>query len=239
MIEPKAKNNKNMKLTNHSLTTLTVLALAAIVSPASAASYITTGQTVTGATTSPTLTAANITPNPNGVTLNNSSGNLVVNFKSDSPNGDFFFQWNGAGDGLGFLTTTYKYVQVDIASVSAGMVASNWQIFFEDNDSGIGGGNNSGQTILGGAVTPQATPFSLVIDLTDDGTNTSGAMGWGAGALDKFRFDPFNSGANKGESFTISAVTFGSALTEVVPEPSSSALLGLGGLALILRRRRA
>jgi hypothetical protein len=39
---------------------------------------------------------------------------------------------------------------------------------------------------------------------------------------------------NKGESFTISGITLGTAL---VPEPGSLALLGIGGL-LFLRRRR-
>jgi len=205
-----------------------------------AAMILTTGQTVTGTTKDIVLTAGSISPNTAAVTLSNSGSDLVVSFKSDSPNGDFYMQWDGAGDGLNFNTVGYDYLQIDIASVSAGMVTSGWQLYWQDDDSTIGGATNSGQTV--GNVTPQAGAFSVVIDLTEGGTKVSGALGWGDGTtvntLDKFRIDPFQSIANAGESFTISRIFFGTELTPT-PEPASLALVGLGGMMILRCRRRA
>lgn len=233
-------------LTKMKFTCLFMAASAALAGYAHAAPvFVTTGQTVTGTTTNLTLNAGSITVNSTTTgktTLSNSSGNLVVTFGSggDSTHGDFFLRWDGAGDGVGFGTATYTYVQIDVASVSAGMNDSNWQMFWQDDDSGIGGGNNSGVNIGGSPVdADQTTPFSLVIDLVN-GT-ASGATGWGPGTLDKFRFDPFQGTANNGQTFTISAITFGSELTELppsIPEPAS-VLMGGAGMALLALRRRA
>jgi len=202
--------------------------------------FVTTGQLVTGTTTPITLTAANISPNTGATgqtTLSNSGANLVVTFGSgaNSTAGDFFMTWSGAGDGLNFSTATFKYLQIDIASVSPGMTNSNWQMFWADTDSTIGGGSNSGVNIGGGAVNAgQATPFSLVIDLVN-GTS-SGATGWGPGTLTSFRLDPFQGTPNNGQTFTISGITFGSELTPI-PEPSSLTLLGVGLVGFIGVRR--
>jgi hypothetical protein len=118
-------------------------------------------------------------------------------------------------------------------STSAGLTTSNWQIFFQDDDSTIGAGSNSGQNITGQPTLAGGGSFSFVVDLTDGNGNT-GAQGWGPGTLDSFRFDPFQSTDSFGESMTISAITFGSA---AVPEPSTISLLGIGML-LVARRRR-
>ena len=52
--------------------------------------------------------------------------------------------------------------------------------------------------------------------------------------LDDMRIDPFSDTATAARSFKLDYVRVG----QVVPEPSTTALIGLGGIALILRRRK-
>lgn len=103
----------------------------------------------------------------------------------------------------------------------------------------IGGGSNSGQNIAGGAFdADQTAPFSYVIDLLGGDNPATGAKVWGPGTLDAFRFDPFQGNSSFGQSFEISAITFGSELTPI-PEPSALvALVGMFGLGLLRRRPR-
>jgi len=223
-----------MKTKNRILLPLAPFALLAATCSVHAAAIITTGQTVTGTTTNLVLTA-NTFAKDTDVTLTNSGGNLVYSIKSTTTDTDWWIQKNG----LTLSTATYKYVQIDFASVTVGAVSSTWQTFWQDDDSGIGGATNSGHGI--GTATVGATPFSVVIDMTAfTGTNggTTGAKGWGPGDLTNLRLDMFeNDATNKGKSFTISAITLGSALTPI-PEPSSTALFGLAGAVLLLHRRR-
>jgi len=58
----------------------------------------------------------------------------------------------------------------------------------------------------------------------------SGVAGWD-GTLDDIRIDPFSNTATGGRSFEIDYVRVG------IPEPTSLALLGLGGLCVLRRRR--
>ena len=178
-----------------------------------AGTFITTGQSVTGTTTTLPLDVSKVTPSPGSVSLSNSGGNLVVGFNSAAPNGDFYLMWQAAAGGLNFNTANYNYVQINIAAISPGMTNSAWQMYWQDDDSTVGGGLDSGITI--GNVAPQTQPFSVVIDLKDGGTNITGANGWGPGTLDVFRIDPFQGTANKGQSFTISSITFGTQLTSL------------------------
>lgn len=216
------------------LAALTGLTIALSGTTARAAAIITTGQTVTGTTTNLSLTANTFAKDAD-VTLTNSGGNLIYSIKSTTADNDWWIQ----KDGLTLNTATYKYVQIDFASVTTGAVSAQWQAFWQDDDSTIGTPNSSGQTVGTGIV--GTTPFSVVIDMTAfTGANggTTGAKGWGPGTLTKLRLDMFeNEVSNKGKSFTISAITFGSALTPV-PEPSSAALFGFAGAVLLLRRRR-
>jgi len=172
----------------------------------SAPVLLNTGQTVTGTTSSLSLLTSAITAGPN-VILANDAGNLVVSIKSTAANADWGITWGT----LNLNTTTYPYLQIDIASVSAGLGTSNCGMFWQDDDSTIGGTYNSWTSF--GLLTPSTGPFSLVIDLTNGGTSTSGSTGWGPGTLDALRLDLFEATGNYGESFTISAVTFGSELT--------------------------
>ncbi len=186
------------------------IAVAFTVAQSSAGTIISSEQSVTGNTTQITLDAAKISP-ASSVNLSNSNGNLVVNFKSNASNADFYLMWEGSTDGLNFSTTSYDYVKIDIAAVSPGLAAGSCEMFWQDDDSTIGGATNSGTSL--GSVTPSSEPFSIIIDLKDGGTNTTEAKGWGPGTLDKFRLDLFQNATNKGKSVTISGITFGSLLS--------------------------
>jgi len=228
-----------MNYKKSSLLPLAVLALSVV--QMQAASLL-TGQALdfTASTTALSLTAGNIQVDVDNdiVLTNDGSGNLVGSLVASPVNSDWSLMWGSAPgtDGVENVNMSlHTYVQVDFAAVSAGLVASNWSMFWQDDDSSIGGLTNS--FVSFGSVSPQTAPFSVLIDLTDGGTNTSGATGWGPGALDLFRLDMFEDPANAGESFTISAVTFGSAVVPV-PEPSAVVLLGLTGALVLLRRRR-
>lgn len=118
---------------------LVILALGVHVATAGPV-LVTTGQTVAGTTTNITLNAGSITPNPNGNTsLSNVGSNLLVSLSDPNPSStvvgdnDFYMTWLGAGDGLGFSTETYTYVQIDVAAISPGMADANWQIFWQDD----------------------------------------------------------------------------------------------------------
>ncbi len=134
---------------------------------------------------------------------------------------------------LNLNTTTYNYVQIDFLAAPSGAVATAWEMFHADtNSSTIGAPSNSVQNI---GVVPLSTtaPFSVVVDLATGGT---GASAWD-GTANQLRFDMFQgNAANKGKTFTITAVTFGSALVPV-PETSTSMLL-VGSLSMMLLRRR-
>ena len=207
---------------------LPILFLALTATVSHAATLVTSGQTVSGTTHSVNPSTGTV----GGQATKSTSGtDLILTVNNPTSPNDWFVQWNSINQS----TATYTYAQVDFAA-APGASAGNFGIFWTDTDSTIGGPPTNSFTQLG-SVTPSTTnPFSVVIDLTDGGTNTSGAKGWGPGNFGSFRIDPFETDTgNDGVAFTITGVTFGSAL---IPEPSSGVLLGLGGLALIATRRR-
>ena len=75
--------------------------------------------------------------------------------------------------------------------------------------------------------------------LTDDGntTNTGNTFAHGAGnlAVSNNSFDLALTDLNRNDAVVIQGFEFA---VVPIPEPSSTALLGLGGLAMILRRRK-
>ena len=202
-------------------------------SHANAAGIVTDGSTVGGTTTSVSLDVSNVSQEPNASISNDTNGYLLFTPGATDTNTDWYLTFNG----IGIDSSVYGYVQVDFLAAETGTVGSRWQMFHIDPDSTIGGGQNSSQ-VIGDTVSLSTTsPFSVVIDL--NANNTSGAPTggqiWGTGTVSALRFDLFEgSNANKGKTFTITGVTFGSTL---VPEPSI-ALLGAFGSLMLLRRRR-
>ncbi|QTN32992.1 PEP-CTERM sorting domain-containing protein [Akkermansiaceae bacterium] len=199
------------------------------------ATLITTGQTVGGASpisVDPTTGVAGGggPGSPNIASTSTAGGNLAITFSTTPANNDFYVTWSG----ITIPTATHTFVQIDFLAASSGAVDGPLSIFWADSDSGIGGPNNS-STGLGTGTVSTSGSYSVVIDLNDGGTNTSGATGWGGGNATAFRLDLFELPANNGETFTISGVTFGQAL---VPEPSVFGLFGLGGAIALIRRRR-
>jgi len=86
--------------------------------------------------------------------------------------------------------------------------------------------------------------FSNAITVADDTEYTVGWVYYQGSGVDRLGYDentdggrlsvttdPYGGASSRGISFSIQG-------TETIPEPSSTALLGLGGLALILRRRK-
>ncbi len=132
------------------------------------------------------------------------------------------------------------------------------RIFLSGDGSDISVGVNSGGS---GAASPGATSvdtFSLNTtvrivgfadgagtvsawinpSLADSGAPSVTFTNADSGGLDGFFLRQGGSWDNGGASWTADNLIVATTFAEVVPEPSSTALLGLGGLALILRRRR-
>lgn len=196
----------------------------------SGAVVITDGSVVGGSVLAASLDVAggDVGSDPVSALSNDVSGNLLFTPSATDSNTDWAFTLRN----LGLDSSTYSYVQIDFVSVTAGAVSSPWTMFHTDSNSSIGGANNSSQSL--GTVALAATPFSVVIDL--DGGATGGPS-WGPGTVNNIRFDAFEgSNDNKGKTFTISAITFGSEWV-AIPEPSSALLVSLAGLVLLRRRR--
>ena len=101
---------------------------------------------------------------------------------------------------------------------------------FPTVDMRIGTGSTFGANLLAATVVSNTTP-------TNAGTTTDGWETWvytftnGAGVpTESLRVELFDTGGGQ--------ALFDNVRLEAVPEPTTTALLGLGGLALILRRRR-
>lgn len=189
-----------------------------------------------------------------GAVVTTNPGTLVSSYISIG-------EWNSAGN-----FESWGTAQVDSPAVSGGTLNGN--VLDANNDpqlprndfSGLGINLDSGNydvielrirrtgtasrfDIFWGTTSANGISGTRRVDdqnlLPSDGSfhtiqfDMSGEVDW-TSTLDDIRIDPFSGTATGGRSFEIDYVRVG----QVIPEPSFAALLGLGMLGLVLRRRR-
>ena len=149
---------------------------------------------------------------------------------------------NGGGE-MGFVVTNIPYALYDVIIYHEGQsdAGRGGDFFVRDTD----GGN----TIIATQNSYDVTAFSgTFVDGSTVGTPPGSGLD-GAGDPVESNYVRFNGlslanigvrslGNNPPGIVTPRAAIAGMQIIEVVPEPSTTALLGLGGLALILRRRK-
>lgn len=137
------------------------------------------------------------------------------------------------GGYFGFVQ--FKNAGADETGIGSKWAGGTWTTW---NEAGTGG---DGSINFGDAITlGSPTSWTMVIDFNAgaDDTATITGPGLAAAAMDTgdYSFDQVTFRTGAGATFDVANLNL--AATTAVPEPSSSALLGLGGLALILRRRK-
>lgn len=152
----------------------------------------------------------------------------------------------GAGDwlSLGFNTVNTPTVSASFTSAGIGTM-----IYRVNGDIDMFGGQGTANEVAADDVTysgPRTLTVSL--DLTSaggyNGTSNFGTVTFSDSVAGEFGSYTYTSDVNFGSIYLSgSNIVSGSwdelTLTQVIPEPSSTALLGLGGLALMLRRKRS
>ena len=258
-LEPKP-NKKAMK--THIRSTLTIPLLAVTLSSVTQAAIISSGFS---GSSSLAVTTTNMADwgyfsgegANSGIFLNTSSNTLFEDMASGIPivsgspySGDVTISETGVNPKDNQSVVVYNFDgdnAVGAYGDLAGAESDAWSVTF--NDLGIGT-----QTItlyMGHTSTDRV--FDMDVSLTDGGapvttTDTSAAIGTYGGAASgrAFRYDITVATTTASADLTL---TFGSvsggagqaywAGYTATPEPSSTALLGLGGLALMLRRKRS
>lgn len=142
---------------------------------------------------------------------------------------------------LNLTVADYRYVEV-FYSLSAPFTAAgasdvdDHRFFLSDTSQGNNGENPQDTSLIPTA----AGSHSFVLDLlSTNGTDLDGDFS-GTATWDQFRWDMWNNvgnlNANAGITLTLDKIVYGTEVT-AIPEPSFLALLGLGGFALLARRR--
>ena len=210
-------------------TILPLAVLAGLAVAANAALVI----TPVGATT----TGGNLSGRPIENTIDGSGlsgvGDILTQTHSVGVNSDLWLSADGNGSGVEFvfnLGGTYTVDSVHLWNISYTSGAVNRGLKTVDVTFSTDGGLNYNTLIEGS-------------EYDDFGNYAMSATGGAPGVAETKTFTAvagvthikFTDSTNHGATYTgIGEIRFGG----VVPEPSTTALLGLGGLALILRRRR-
>ena len=163
----------------------------------------------------------------------NSPGTLATGSQLWNDGGSYLWEINASNDAGGTIGTDPGWDWLDITgSLDLSLLSAGG--FTIDIDS-LTAGNIAGDAVGFDTWTkgnPGDVDYSFIIATASGGINNFDA--------DKFSFD--SSGFTNGPSWDWQIKLSGSDLVleaYAVPEPSSTALLGLGGLALMLRRKRS
>jgi len=221
-----------MKMNKPLKTILPLAVLAGFAVTANAAVVITPA----GATT----TGGNLSGRPIGNTIDGSGltdpgtpGNILDDTHSVNTNSDLWLSANGNGSGVEFvfdLGGTYTVDSVHLWNISYSSGAVNRGLKTVDLTFSTDGGVNYNTLVA-------ASEY-------DDFGNFAMSSTTGPGVAETKTFTAvagvthikFTDSTNHGPAYTgIGEIRFGG---DPIPEPSTTALLGLGGLALILRRRK-
>jgi hypothetical protein len=222
-----------MKMNKPLKTILPLAVLAGFAVTANAAVVITPA----GATT----TGGNLSGRPIGNTIDGSGltdpgtpGNILDDTHSVSTNSDLWLSANGNGSGVEFvfdLGGTYTVDSVHLWNISYSSGAVNRGLKTVDLTFSTDGGVNYNTLVA-------ASEY-------DDFGNFAMSSTTGPGVAETKTFTAvagvthikFTDSTNHGATYTgFGEIRFGGAAP--IPEPTTTALLGLGGLALILRRRK-
>lgn len=149
----------------------------------------------------------------------------------------------------GTTTSTDWYVNGNLSYTTV-LGSDNYMEIFYSLDSNVTGtnfrwafnGNSPADSIspADAALIPtSAGSNSIVLDMNQIDDFAGGGV-----ELTLIRWDPWNEESppgpdqNRGTSFTIERVVFGTELVSAIPEPSSVALLAVAGVGIVARRRK-
>lgn len=202
-----------------------------------------------------------LTKNGSGVTLNGDGSAQIAN-----GSGSNFLSATGIGDGVNSAFTISIWFRTDTpnpathSSIASGAASSTWQL---ENVQENGPRLNSGTSITGSSLLIADTWYQAVV--WTNGTNSKLFMSEEGGSLTQIGatsnaalgLTDLRLGVNRGgnhnwegdyaniqvydealSNTSITTILDAGSGVAAVPEPSASALLGLGSLALILRRKK-
>ena len=191
------------------------------------------------------VTSFDATTSTDAATLSRTNNtNSTAGLGNTSPNLDLAFNFGGAMRVTNGTASNSTGAHIGTNFVAAqSLTLTDFSVRTDPNN----GGNNFGARDITLFVSVAGGTFTQFGDMINRGNNNlqsntfTDSVSVAAGETVEFRavFTDFGSqSANNLQSFTRVGDINISADVALIPEPSSTALLGLGGLALILRRRK-
>jgi len=209
---------------------------------------------------SPGLTYGNLATSGNTASVDNTNGRDTVDFSGFLDDGDtlwFSVLLNvkfGTNEGFGFALGTDNLNDNNGTTMSGsgngfgirgkGSFKAGYWENGGSNESGVGGGSSLTTALVVGEMifnADSAQDDTINIYLPDTDLNLGSVVSSISATLDQTTFDTVGfaaKGSTSGDS--VDEIRFGATYEDVspIPEPGSLALMGLGGLMMIKRRRR-